>query len=375
MKRFRALPLSSLRSNVQFRTPLTYALVCVISSVLTGCNHGAPEATPDPPKANLRTDTVHAQSIANVLEIPGRVEADPAHLVHVYPPLSGRLIEMSLIPGEEVRKGQVIARLQSGDVAQARSDFEKAHIETLRADRALERGRLLLAHEVMSQADFQELSAADAAAHAEQERARQRIHELGFSEDGTTDVTAIAAPISGTVLDIGTASGEMQRSLETTNGIATVANLDTVWVTGDLFEHNLGAVHLHQPVDILFSAYPDTTFHGTIANIGDALDPSTHAVKVRVVLANPDHRLKPAMFATLRIAEPTAKQILLPLAAVLYQGNSTDVYVASNDGKYVLREVKTGATRSNQIEIISGLHEGDKVVTQGAAFLREPAGD
>jgi cobalt-zinc-cadmium efflux system membrane fusion protein len=349
-------------------------MVCVLGLV-AGCNHNSPEAAADLPKANLKVDTVHIQNIGNVLELPGRVEADPAHLVHIYAPLSGRLIGMSLTPGEEVHKGQTIAQLESGDVAQARADFEKAHIETLRADHALDRGKILLAHEVMSQADFQELSATDAAAHAEQERARQRIHELGFSENGTTDVTAITAPISGTILDVGTASGEMQRSLETTNGIATVANLDTIWVTGDLFEHDLGAVHLHQPVDILFSAYPNETFHGTIANIGDSLDPSTHAVKVRVVLANPRHRLKPAMFATLRVSQPATTLILLPLAAVLYEGDATDVYVASNDGKYVLRQVKTGATRANQVEIVSGLHDGDRVVTQGAAFLREPAGD
>jgi len=355
------------------------SLMCALASVLAftvaGCNHDTSQTANDPPKVNLKVETIHAQSIGNVLELPGRVEADPAHLVHIYAPLSGRIMDMSLTPGQEVHKGQTIAMLQSGDVAQARSDFEKARIETLRADRALDRGKVLLAHEVMSQADFQELSAADAAAHAEQERARQRVHELGFSEDGTTDITAITAPISGTVLEVGTASGELQRSLETTNGIATVANLDTVWVTGDLFEHDLGAVHLHQTVDILFSAYPGETFHGMIANIGDSLDPSTHAVKVRVVLANPGHRLKPAMFANLRIAQPASTLILLPAAAVLYEGGATDVYVSSNDGKYALRRVKTGATRGNQVEIVSGLHDGDRVVTQGAAFLREPAGD
>ncbi len=374
MKSFR-VPHRTLCALNSFRAPVVSALACAVALAVTGCSQGSPQAATDLPKANLKVETVHVQNIGNVLELPGRVEADPAHLVHIYAPLSGRLMDMSLTPGQEVHKGQTIAMLQSGDVAQARSDFEKARIETLRADRALDRGKVLLAHEVMSQADFQELSAADAAAHAEQERARQRVHELGFSEDGTTDVTAITAPISGTVLDVGTASGELQRSLETTNGIATVANLDTIWVTGDLFEHDLGAVHLHQPVDILFSAYPGETFHGTVANIGDSLDPSTHAVKVRVVLTNAGHRLKPAMFATLRIAQPAASLILVPLAAVLHQGDATDVYVPSNDGKYVLREVKTGATRNSQIEIVSGLHDGDRVVTEGAAFLREPVGD
>jgi cobalt-zinc-cadmium efflux system membrane fusion protein len=342
---------------------------------LAGCNKDTDTAAPEQPKVNLKVDTVHAQNVADTLEIPGRVEADPAHVVHIYAPLSGRLMNLTLTPGQEVRKGQTIATLESGDVAQARSDFEKAKIEVVRADHALERGKLLLAHEVMSQADFQELQATDDAAHSEQERARQRIHELGFSENGTTDITSITAPITGTVTDVGTASGEMQRSLETTNGIATVANLDTVWVTGDLFEHELGLVHPHEAVEMTFAAYPGEVFHGTIDNIGDSLDPTTHAVKARVVMSNPGHRLKPAMFATMRIVRPAEMRILLPVAAVLYDGAKTEVYVPGADGKYDVREVAVGATRGKQIEITSGLRDGDRVVTEGAAFLREPAGD
>lgn len=363
------------RDSKLFSTQPMFALVCVVMLAPAGCKHDVEPDEATQPKANLKVETVHAQSVGSTLELPGRVEADPAHLVHIYAPLSGRLMDLTLTPGQEVRKGQTIAMLQSGDVAQARADFDKARIEVLRADRALDRGKLLIAHEVMSQADFQELTAVDAAAHAEQERARQRVHELGFSENGTTDMTAITAPISGTVLEVGTASGEMQRSLETTNGIATVANLDTLWVTGDLFERDLGSVHPHEAVDVLFSAYPNETFHGTISNIGDSLDPATHAVKVRVVLANPGHRLKPAMFATLRIAQPSAPRILVPLAAVLHEGNATEVYVTNADGKYATRQVTTGATRGSQIEIVSGLHDGDKLVTEGAAFLREPVGD
>jgi cobalt-zinc-cadmium efflux system membrane fusion protein len=340
-----------------------------------GCRRQEADASDDPPKINLKVQTVHTQTVANVLELPGRVEADPAHLVHVYAPLSGRLMNLSITPGQEVAKGQTIAMLQSGDVAQARADFDKARIETIRADRALDRGKLLLAHEVMSQADFQELSATASAAHAEEERARQRIHELGFSESGTSDITAIAAPIAGTVLDIGTASGEMQRSLETASGIATVANLDTVWVTGDLFDRDLGSVRLHQPVDVLLQAYPGEVFHTTVANIGDSLDPATHTVKLRVVLPNPGHRLKPSMFATLRVAQPSASVVLVPSAAVLHEGDSTEIYTQDSSGRYAAREVKTGATRGNQIEIASGLRDGDRVVVEGAAFLRQPVGD
>lgn len=352
-----------------------FILAALAASLLSGCRSSSPPEEPQQPTANIQVGTVHAQPVQDALLLPGRVEADPDHVVHIYAPLSGRLLNMMLVPGQEVHKGQTVAELQSGDVAQARSDFEKARIEALRADRALTRGKLLAAHEVMSQADLQQLQATDDAAHSEQERARQRIHELGFSENGTSDITAVTSPITGTVLDIGTATGELQRSLETTTGIATVANLDIIWVTGDLYEQDLGSVHLHDPVKITFQAYPGQIFQGTVANIGDSLDPQTHAVKVRVVLTNPGHKLKPAMFAQLQIARPTVSRIMLPKAAVLHDGNVTEVYVPSGQGKYAVRQVTTGAARGDQIEIVSGLHDGEQVVTQGAAFLREPAGD
>ncbi|MDE1154695.1 MAG: efflux RND transporter periplasmic adaptor subunit [Acidobacteriaceae bacterium] len=343
---------------------------------LSGCKHQpAKEDAVEQPTKNIQVSAVHVQSVDDSLNLPGRVEADPDKLVHIYAPLSGRLLNMTLVPGQEVRKGQVVATLQSGDVAQARSDFEKAKIETIRADHALERGKLLASHEVMSQSDLQELQATDESAHAEQERARQRVHELGFSENGTSDIAPVTSPITGTVLDIGTASGEMQRSLETTNGIATVANLDQVWVTGDVYEQDLHRIHLHDAVTISFSAYPGQSFTGTVANVGDSFDPSTHAVKVRVVLSNPGHKLKPSMFATLKVAQPVQQKIMLPVAAVLHDGDQTVVYVPSGDGKYVTHPVTVGATTGDHIEITSGLKDGDQVVTQGAAFLREPSGD
>ncbi|HEV2576226.1 MAG TPA: efflux RND transporter periplasmic adaptor subunit [Acidobacteriaceae bacterium] len=357
----------------QFITSL--GLAALAAFWVSGCKSSSSTEETQPATANIQVSAVHAQPFEDPLVLPGRVEADPDHVVHIYAPLSGRLLNMTAVPGQELRKGQTVGELQSGDVAQARSDFEKARIEALRADRALTRGKLLAAHEVMSQADLQELQATDDAAHSEQERARQRIHELGFSENGTSDIVAVTSPISGTVLDIGTASGELQRSLETTTGIATVANLDTIWVTGDLYEQDLGSVHLHDPVTITFPAYPGQNFRGTVANIGDSLDPQTHAVKVRVVLANPDHKLKPAMFATLQIARPTVARIMVPQAAVLHDGNATEVYVPDGQGKYAPRKVTTGATHGDQVEIVSGLRDGEQVVTEGAAFLREPAGD
>jgi cobalt-zinc-cadmium efflux system membrane fusion protein len=344
---------------------------------LAGCEKKKEAPQADLPAANLQIATVHSTTLTDSLTIPAHVDADPTALVHVFPPLAGRISEMKVIPGQEVHKGQVIAMLQSADVAQARSDYEKAKIEADRADRAMARGKILLDHEVLSQAAYIELQATAAGDHAELERTRQRLHELGFSENGTSDIAPITAPISGTVLDIGTANGELQRSLDNSSstGIATIANLDTVWVQGEVFERDLALLKRAENVSVTVQAYPGEVFHGTLANVGDAFDPATHTLRARVVMKNPGHRLKPAMFASLQISRPPTTAVTVPQTAVIHDGEATGVYVQGSDGKFALRQVKVGANHGDDVEILSGLTDGEKIVKTGASFMRAPVGD
>lgn len=346
---------------------------------LTACSHTPPAAEKQPTNVGVETAVVHPTVSTDYLEVPAHIMADPAHVVHIYPPLSGRIFGLTILPGQNVTKGQVIAQLQSNDIAVARSDFEKAKIEVIRADGALARGKLLLAHDVLSKADFAELQATDDVAHSELERARQHIRELGFAENSTADTVALRAPISGAVLDIGTATGEMQRSLDNATSIATIANLDTVWVVGDIFEKDLASVRLGRTVDIVVPAYPDLKLTGRIDNISDALDPTTHTLKVRVVLPNTKHQLKSDMFATIRIAGAPHPTFILPATAVLHEADRTFVFIANALGGYDQRAVTVGRTLDSgtvkNIEILNGLNDGEKVVTAGGALLRPTSGD
>ena len=360
------------------KIPASLLVLTLATASLVACKQSGPVTEPTP-QAPPETMVVHPQPGVDYLDIPAHVMPDPSHVVHVFPPLSGRIFDLQVLPGQDVKKGQTIAMLQSADIAQARSDFEKAKIEVLRADRALQRGTLLLQHDVLSQADYYELEATDKAAHSELERSRQRIQEYGFSEDGTSDTVPIRAPISGVVLDIGTATGELQRSLDNATTITTIANLDTVWIVGDVFERDLATVRSGRPVSIIFPAYPDLALTGRVANISDAIDPTTHTLKLRVVLDNPGHRLKADMFATIRVAGASHEFFLLPATALFYEGDKTYVFVANPAGKFdkravvVGRTVNTGTTKN--IEVVSGLNDGDKVITVGSALLRPVSGD
>jgi cobalt-zinc-cadmium efflux system membrane fusion protein len=356
-------------------------LLTLIAMPLAACKSSAPAPAEaqQPANAGIETTVAHVQHSTDYLEIPAHVEADPSHVVRIFPPLSGRIIGLRVLPGQEVKKGDVIAQLQSSDIAAARSDFEKARIEVLRADQALTRGKILRDHEVLSQADYYELEATDQAAHSELERARQRIRELGFSEDNTSDEVALRAPISGVVLDIGTAAGEMQRSLDNATPIATIANIDTVWIVGDVFERDLASLKPGREVEVLVPAYPGTTLTGHIGNIGDALDPNTHTLKLRVVLPNQKHTLKADMFANIRIPGAARDAVILPATAVLHEGEKTSVFIVNSSGKYEQRPVTIGRSFDSgpvkNIEILTGLSDGEKVVTVGGALLRPTNGD
>ncbi len=350
------------------------ATLCVL---LSGCQKQAPV---DPGagsggSAAIEVTTAKMQDVTDTLTIPARVAPDPTRVVHVFSQVSGRLTELKVRPGEEVSKGQTIGLIQSSDVSQARSDYEKAKIESLRTDRQLDRGKILLQHEVLAQKDYDDLLAASQAAHAEMDRTEQRIHMLGFSVEGVSDTTVLRAPIAGAVLDTGSASGEMQRSLDNAVSIATIANLDEVWVLGDVYERDLGVVRAGRQVEITFSAYPGETVHGAISSISDAIDPVSLTLKARVVLKNPQHKYKPLMYATIAVARSTERAFVLPASSVIHEGSNSFVFVRNSAGKYDKRQVVLGSAQGLNVEVTGGIKDGEQIVTTGAALLRAPAGD
>jgi cobalt-zinc-cadmium efflux system membrane fusion protein len=340
---------------------------------LAACKHDEqPAAAPTAaPKSIVETMEVHPQPVSNQLFLAAHIMANPTSVVHIFPPISGRVVALKVLPGQEVSKGQQLGMLQSSDAAQTRSDFEKARIEAARADLQLQRGKELLQHEVMAQRDYDDLKALDDADHAELERARQALHILGFSENDTSDVIPIRSPISGVVLDVGTAAGELQRSLDNATSIATIADINPIWVVGDLYPRDLGSVKVGQPVDITVTGYPGETYHGRIDNISDAVDPTSLTLKVRVVLPNPGHKLKPQMYATIAVTNSKGNAIVVPSTAVIQNGKSTFVFVETSPGKYGRRDVTLGTVHDTTDEITQGLQDGDKVVTTGAELLRE----
>lgn len=352
-----------------------YLGIATISGALLlglGCRGPQQPAKSETVEQNvIETVTVHRQSVSNQLVLSAKVMANPTDVVHVYPPISGRVVALKVLPGQEVRKNQEIATLQSSDAAQARSDYEKAKIEAARADLQLQRGKDLLQHQVMAQRDYDDLKALDDSDHADLQRAAQALAILGLSANSATDTVPLRAPISGVVLDVGTAVGELQRSLDNATAIATIADINSIWVVGDLYPRDLGSVKVGEQVDVSVTGYPGMVLHGLINNISDSVDPVSLTLKVRVVLPNPAHKLKPAMYATIAVSNQKQSAIVVPSTAVIRNGYQAFVFVMGADNKPVRRNVTLGETSDATDQVTHGLQDGDRVVSSGAELLRE----
>jgi cobalt-zinc-cadmium efflux system membrane fusion protein len=227
---------------------------------------------------------------------------------------------------------------------------------------------------VIALRDYQQAQADAESAAAALASARERLELLNVDPDSSSDQLSVRAPRSGVVTELSAAPGEFAKSLDNSNPLCTIADLSSVWAVGDVYEKDIAGIHVGDPAEVIASAYPDEIRRGRITAIGSALDTTTRTLKVRAVLANPGLRLKPDMFAMIRVVRGTRASVVVPEAAVLREGSSGYVYVQKSPGHFVRRAVTLGRdTERHQLEVMSGLAPGDTVVVEGAELLRAAA--
>lgn len=365
-----------MKQGISYRgqgTVLRFFFVAALACFLSACGGSGEQRVNAQSKQGtpIQLAQVSLEAVQNEVAVPAKVQADPERVVHIYPPVSGRLVSLNVRPGDVVKPGQTVATIESSDAASARSDYDKAKIEADRSQQAEKRAALLLQHEVLAQKDYEDIKAQAESAKSDLTRTEQRLRMLGLNNTSGSDQVTVKAPRAGVVLDVGAANGELSKSLDNANSIATIADLSSVWVVGDLFEKDLSVASRGTPAKITIGALPNDSWSGTISNVSDVLDPNTRALKIRVVLTNPGHKLKPELFATIHLAGHKQQFVVVPTTAVLHEGNDTFVMVKKSDGSYEKRSVTVANSQADKTEIASGLQPGETIVTSGAELLRD----
>jgi cobalt-zinc-cadmium efflux system membrane fusion protein len=328
---------------------------------------------PSPLRKSLQVKTIDSQAVEVPLSLPAVVEADPARVVKVSPPVSGRVASLDKGLGDPVRVGDVLFRIESADLAQARSDAQKARAALALATQALERQRALGSSGIAASRDIEQARSEFDQARSESARAAARLQQLGAADVDSGAVSAsgrllaVRAPLAGRVIDLSGAPGAYWN--DATVPLMTVADLSKVFVTASAAEGDLKALFTGQPVRVVLDAFPGEPLDGTVRYIGEVLDADTRRVKVRMVFDNADGRLKPGMFANATFMSKPHPGLLVPTAAVVQSGLHTRVFVEASPWHFEPRVIRLGPRVGDNIEIVAGLKPGERVVVQDGVLL------
>jgi len=322
----------------------------------------------------LRSHPVHMEPIP-VTTLNGRVTWNEERTVRVYTPLTGRVVRLLAQPGDRVAAGQPLALIASADIAQAQADAGRADAEVALTEKTLARMRELEQHGVVARKDLQAAEADHARAAAELARARQRLSLYGATGERGVDLAfTLRSPIAGVVVERNLNPGQELRSDQGGTGtpaLFVVTDPTALWVVLDAAERDLPILQRGKRVRIRAPAYGDTDFPGVIENVTDFIDPATRTIKVRVSIANPERRLKSEMYVLGLADHGDAKELLVPSKSVYFQNDRHCLFVEDGDGRFTRRTVRVGDVRNDRVEILEGLSEGDKVVTEGVLMLQQ----
>ncbi|TAJ34971.1 MAG: efflux RND transporter periplasmic adaptor subunit [Nitrospirae bacterium] len=313
-------------------------------------------------------------------DFPATVQPNKNKLAEVTTLVRGRAVDVYVDVGKDVKAGALLARLYSSDLGLAQASYLKTSAKLHEAELAFERAKGLLEDKAISLAELQKREAEAKSARAEAREARNRLEVLGMHEPDIqrldrehtiSSYVPISAPFAGRVIARNLAKGEVA---ETHHELFTVADLSDLWVVANIPEKDVRFIHRDQSVEVLVAAYPNEVFQGAITYIGDVLDAATRTMKLRVVVPNRDARLKPEMFATLRVYINTVTGVLtVPSAAVQRDQNRAVVFVQVEPGTFEARSVTLGDESGEVVKVLEGLREGEPVVTRGAFALKSEA--
>lgn len=357
---------------------------------------GTFRATPEQ-MAALKTMKVGYGLWDSRLLASGSISVDGDHSTPVFLPYSGEVVKILADAGQRVTKGQALLLIKTTDFVDARNALfaaraaqQNAQSQLAVAERNAERQRQIyegaggaLKDYQQAKADLVSAQAAARTAAAALGAARDKLSILGKSPgeisrlegvsevSGLHDQTTLHAPISGLIASRGVSAGQYV-SQGGDKPVMTITDPSRVWLIAQLAESDASAVHVGDAVAVSTAALPGRIFHATIDLVGAAIDPQTHRLPVRAAIANPGGLLKPQMFASFSIQRPHGNASLrVPSQAVIHEGDTARLWIVRPDGLLEARSVVAGDDQDGQVDILSGLKPGERIVTEGALFVNE----
>jgi cobalt-zinc-cadmium efflux system membrane fusion protein len=382
------------RTRARFLLPATL----IIGLAFSGCGSGPGESeskmtsysagekkadtaelftVPQEQMAHVQVVPVEKTKLPRVLRLTGNVAYNAFKTTPVFSPIGGPVHEILVAPGESVRAGQPLLTVNSPDYSMARSAYIKARDAFHLADKIYRRDQDLFSHGAIAESDLQIAESSLTQAQADMQASEDALRALGLNDPEAvvknppkmTSQIPVIARVAGEIVERLVGPGQLLQGGATQ--CFTISDTSTVWVLVNVYQSDLGYVHVGDSVDITTDSYPDI-FHGKISYIAPALDPNTRTLQARIVTSNPAKKLKKDMYVTAAVQAGAIRDALtVPDAAVLRDTeNQPFVYVQTSANQFARRLVTLGDSHGGRTLMATGLKEGERVVGDGSLFLQ-----
>jgi membrane fusion protein, heavy metal efflux system len=353
--------------------------------------------TPTAPEwSTLTIEPVAERTFRSETVTEGKVAVDEDKSTPVFSPYTGRVTKLLVRPGDNVTQGQPLFVIEAADTVQAQNDFIAAITGLNKARSALDlaqiqytRAKDLFEGKAVPLKDYQQADATLIQAQNDLrssqtalEAARSKLRILGFSDDAIAafqskrtidrEIT-IFSPIAGTVVQRKVGPGQYVNS-GASDPVFVIGDLSTVWLTAFVRESDASKVSVGQEIAINVLALPGRSLTARIDYVAAAIDPATRRLLARATIDNKNGLLKPEMFANVTIYSPGDHPAVgVPKQALIYEGGQVRVWVAHEDKSIELRQIKTGLTNGDLVEVHGNLKPGERIVTKGSLFIDRAA--
>ena len=367
------------------------------SEVSSQSRKGLQRYTPTPAEwASLTIQPVTERAFRAEHVTEGKIAVDEDRSTPVFSPYAGRVTKLLARPGDSVTQGQALFVIEAADTVQAQNDFVAAAGGLNKAKSALDLAQLqdkrakdLFEGKAVPLKDYQQTQATLIqaqndlrSAQTALEAARNKLRILGLTEEAISAFqdkgrinpeTTILAPLAGTVVQRKIGPGQYVNS-GASDPVFVIGDLSTVWLTAFVRETEASAVAVGQEMSFSLLALPGRTLTARITYVATAIDPATRRLMVRATVDNASGQLKPEMFATVTIYAPGDQpSVGVPKQALIYEGSEVRVWVAHEDKTIELRQIKTGLTNGDLVEVHGNLKSGERIVTKGSLFIDRAA--
>lgn len=361
--------------------------ILLTAAVLAGCNKedskavAAPSADPAlvmPAQellAQLKLAAVSTQPVAETLRVAGRIDFDEQRLARIGATITGRVTDIDAVLGQSVKKGDVLARLNSSELSSQQLAYLKARAELELNRRNAERAKALFDADVIAAAELQRRQSEYQISVAETRAAADQLQLLGVTpaaierlgkHGAVNSLTPVVASLNGVVVERKLAQGQV---VQPADSLFVVADLANLWAVAQVPEQQVSQVKTGQSVSIEVPALGNEKLLGKLIYVGQTIDPETRTVLVRTALDNRDGRLKPAMLASMLIEAKPVERLVVPASAVVRENDQDHLFVVEGEGVFRLLKVKLGVEQGGQRVVLSGLKGSEMVVAEGAFHL------